>query len=398
MTHPQIGGCVAPGFEAVAEAFSGNFTRRGEHGAAFAALLDGEPVVDLWGGRADERGSPWREDTLQLIFSGTKGLVATCLLLLVERGQLDLDAPVAACWPEFATSGKAHVTVAELVSHRARLPAVRSPLTLADLIEPQRVAELLAAQPQERSPRARTVYHALTYGWLCGELIRRVDGRSVGRFFAEEVAAALELDAWIGLPPELEGRVSTLRLGAEWGVSPLYDPDEDDDLLAAVWANPPLFPPHGEPLPWNSPSFHAAEIAGGNAIGTARAIARLYGCLACGGELDGVRLLSPQTIARGRRELSRFRDPFTGEPHAYGTGFQLQSEQLSFGAPPDAYGHTGAGGSVHGAWPRERVGFSYAMNELRDDPGGDPRAQALLNALHASLPATPRPPRAQVSA
>jgi CubicO group peptidase (beta-lactamase class C family) len=391
-----VGGFAAPGFEAVAHEFERNFEDRGELGAAFAACVDGEPVIDLWGGRAEPGadGRPWREDTLQLIFSGTKGLVATCLLMLVDRGLLDLDAPACTYWPEFAAQGKERITVAELASHRARLPGVAAPLDEADLADDRRMAGLLAGQAPEADPRAAATYHPLTYGWLCGELIRRVDGRSVGRFFAEEVAAPLELEVWIGLPAELEPRVTTLVTAEGWGAGPLNDPRAlaQDELLRRIWANPP-FLAAGE-LAWNTRAYHAAEIPGGGAIATARSLARLYGCLARGGELDGVRLLREETLVRGRRELSRFRDPFSDEPYACGVGYELQTEQAVFGPVPDAFGHTGAGGSVHGAWPRERVGFSYAMNEMRDDPVPDPRSQALLRALHDALRRAPLTHRA----
>jgi CubicO group peptidase (beta-lactamase class C family) len=378
-----VGGFAAPGFEAVAREFERNLDERGELGAAFAAYVDGEPVVDLWGGSAEPGpgGRPWREDTLQLIFSGTKGLVATCVLLLVERGKLDLDAPVATYWPEFAAYGKERVTVAEAASHRARLPGVAAPLGESDLTDDRRLAELLAAQAPETDPRAAATYHPLTYGWLCGELVRRVDGRSVGRFFAEEVAGPLGLEVWIGLPEEQEPRVSTLVTAPGWGSHPMHDAQAvaRDGLLKRIWANPPILAA-GE-LAWNSRAYHAAEIPGAGAIGSARSLARLYGCLARGGELDGVRLLSAETLALGRRELSRFRDPFSDEPYACGIGYELQTENAVLGPPPAAFGHTGAGGSVHAAWPDERVGVSYAMNELRDDPAGDLRSQTLLRAL-----------------
>jgi CubicO group peptidase (beta-lactamase class C family) len=375
-----VHGDVAPGYEPVSEQFEKNFTARGEVGAAFAAMRDGQMVADLWGGVADQTtGRPWERDTLQLIFSGTKGLVALCLLMLVDRGQLDPEAPVCRYWPEFAEHGKGNVRVAELASHRARLPAVRTPLSESDLTDNERMAALLAAQPQEADPRAAFIYHALTYGWLCGELVRRIDGRAVGRFFAEEVAEPLGLELWIGLPQDLEGRVSKLHYGEGWGVTRNpYDPD--DALLVSVWENPPLFPP-GK-LPWNTRAFHAAEIPGAGAIGTARAVARLYGCLARGGELDGVRLLREETLRRGRACLSKGRDPATGDPLAFGFGFQLQTDDHVYGPPADAFGHTGAGGSVHAAWPSQRMGVSYCMNEMRDAVVPDPRAQALVRAVY----------------
>jgi CubicO group peptidase (beta-lactamase class C family) len=245
------------------------------------------------------------------------------------------------------------------------------------------MAALLAAQPQEADPRAAFAYHALTYGWLCGELVRRVDGRSVGRFFADEVAAPLRLEAWIGLPAAVEARVAQLELAPNWGESAAMDPAQADDaMLQAIWGNPPLFE---DELPWNTRAFRAAELPGANGIGAARSIARLYGCLARGGELDGVRLLSEATLALGRQEASRGYEPFVEKDMAFGVGFALQTPAAELGPPPDAFGHGGAGGSMHGAWPRERAGFSYVMNRLRDDEDTDPRADALLAALHAAV-------------
>ncbi|WP_131769815.1 serine hydrolase domain-containing protein [Candidatus Protofrankia californiensis] len=381
-----VAGFVAPGFEPIAEEFDRNFALRGEAGAAFSAYVDGELIVDLWGGVADaEAGRRWRKDTLQLVFSGTKGLVATCLLVLLDRGELCLDAPVCEYWPEFAANGKETISVAELASHRARLPGIRSPLAAADLVDDRRLAALLAEQPPETDQRAARMYHPLTYGWLCGELVRQVSGRSVGRFFAKEIAAPLQLEVWIGLPNAMEPRVSMLSYGPGWGANPAYGPGSagGDQLQAMVWANPPIFPPD-EPL-WNRRALHAAEIPGVNGIGTARSMARLYGCLARGGELEGARLASSEAIDLARTELARFREPFVGEPIAYGVGFQLQTEARVFGPPAEAFGHTGAGGSVHAAWPEERVGLSYVMNQMRDDPAGDPRSQALLDVLYEAV-------------
>lgn len=378
----MIEGYVAPGFERVAEEFERNFTDRGEAGAAFAAVRDGEPVVDLWGGLADRATRrPWRQDTLQLIFSGTKGLVAVCLLILVDQGRLGLDAPVADYWPEFAAEGKGRIRVRDVVSHQARLPGVQAPLAEADLTEPGKIADLLAAQVPEPDPRAGLVYHALTYGWLAGELIRRVDGRSVGRFFADEVATPLGLDLWMGLPTAHEARVSTLEYAPDWGQSPAADPRRlaDDELFHRIWRNPPIFPT--DHIPWNSPNLHQAEIPGAGAIGTARSIARLYGCLAMGGEIDGITLLTPAALEQGRLPLADGINPFDGHPMAYGVGFQLQTSIRALGPASDAFGHDGAGGSVHAAWPRNGIGFSYCMNQLRDAETIDSRRRALLIAL-----------------
>jgi CubicO group peptidase (beta-lactamase class C family) len=385
----EFGGFVEPGFEAVASAFAENFSKRGDLGASFAATLDGQPVVDLWGGVADEAsGKAWQQDTMQLIFSGTKGLTALCVAMLVDRGQLKLDDPVCAHWPEFAAHGKEAVSVAEIVSHRGRLPGVRTPLTEEDVLDWQRMAALLAAQAQESDPRTDLIYHPFTYGWLCGELVRRVDGRSVGRFFAEEVAEPLGLELWIGLPAEMEGRVACLQHGPDWGQSPAgrINSFPGDQLWASIWENPPLLTPSDQML-WNTPALHATEMPGANGIGTVRSIAKLYGALACGGKLDGVEIISAQTLALARTQLAQGRDPYTDELAAFGLGFALQTEESPFGPAAVAFGHGGAGGSAHGAWPQERVGFSYAMNQMRDNPDGDERVRALLRALWACLPA-----------
>jgi CubicO group peptidase (beta-lactamase class C family) len=381
-----VDGHVADGFEAVREAFVDNLRHRGELGAAFAVTCDGEHVVDLWGGVADgATGRHWRQDTLQVIFSGTKGLVALCLLILVDRGELDMEAPVMRYWPEFGAHGKGRIRVLDVVSHQAALPGIRVPLEHDEILDDRRMAALLAAQPTETDPRAASVYHPLTYGWLCGELVRRVDGRSVGRFFAEEVAEPLRLEIWIGLPSDLEPRVSQLAYAPDWGRRDGFDPDEiaRDEFLSRVLDNPPLFPPGR--IPWNAAEWHGAEIPGAGGIATARSLARLYGCLAVGGELDGVRLLSDGTLERGRRALSSRWDPLARAPQAFGFGFELQTSLSPLGRAPDAFGHRGAGGSVHCAWPSLRAGVSYAMNRMRDDADVDPRAKALLDSAHAVL-------------
>lgn len=395
-----VHGRVAPGFERVAEQFERNFERRGEVGAAFAATVDGRPVVDLWGGAADSRsGRAWDERTVVGVYSGSKGLVATCLLLLLDRGRLDLDAPVAAYWPQFAAHGKETIRVRHVVSHQAALPGLETAISNDEAGDHERIATLLAAQRPLAPPGTRFWYHALTFGWLCGELIRRVDGRTVGRFFAEEVARPLGLDAWIGLPPSEEPRVAWLERAEGFGAQKRSDAADggSDPVAWSIWANPPRF--GGGTLSANAPAWHAAEIPATNAIGSARALARLYGCLACGGAIDDRRLLDAATIELGRRCLQRGEEPYLQAPMAFGVGFQLQTEQLLLGPPHDAFGHCGTGGSAHGAWPSLRTGFSYAMNQLREVGDGDPRSTSLLEALHEAVsaaraaPAPVRPSR-----
>jgi CubicO group peptidase (beta-lactamase class C family) len=372
----DLGGRVDPGFEEVAEAFARTLTDAGG-GAAFAAVVDGQLVVDLWGGVADEEsGRPWAEDTLALLFSGTKGVLATCLLLLVERGLIELDAPVARYWPEFGAAGKDGVLVRHALAHTAGVPGLKRSSALDDLLDARALAAAVAAEPPWWPPGERLAYHAFTFGCLGGEPIRRVDGRTAGRFLAEEVAAPLGLSVWIGLPESLEPRVARLERGAGYGIT--YLGDDSEPLLAAVY---------GEGLGrfrWNDPAYHRAEIPGANAIADARSVARLYGCLARGGELDGVRLLSPETVELAGRELSRDRCAVTRRPYAYGAGFELQTELGRFGPVADAFGHTGSGGSTHGAWPSRRTGFSYVVSELRTEADDD-RGPSVLRALAKAL-------------
>ena len=380
-----IEGFVAPGFERVADAFAQNFAKDEELGAAFAAVQDGALVVDIWGGVADrETEKAWARDTRQLIFSGSKGLLALMMLMLIDRGLVDLDAPVSRYWPEF---GKDDILIRHIVSHTARLPGFSSPIDIADLADDRRMAALLAAQAPSDDPRAALCYHALTFGWLCGEVIRRVSGKSAGRFLDDEIAAPLSLDLWIGLPEMFEASVSTLYLGSNWGIAPFFEPAlwARDPLVESLWGNPPLWgdPVHWTPqtFAWNSRRFHGNEIAGANAIGGARAIATLYGVLA----QDGAPLLSSPTLALGRKTVSDGLDEVHGNRLRTGVGFQLQTELRLLGPPDDAFGHTGAGGSCHGAWPEQRIGFSYAMNLMQDPTSGDQRALRLLTALHKAV-------------
>lgn len=355
----EIGGRVARGFEPVAETFVEVVAD-----GAFAAVADGELVVDLWAG---ER---WQVDTPALVFSGTKGLVAVCVLVLVERGLLDLDAPVVQYWPEFAARGKGGVLVRHVVAHTAGVPGLRDGFRAADLLDGARMRAAVAAEAPFWAPGATLAYHALTFGWICDELVRRTDGRSVGRFFADEVAEPLGLELWIGLPEAEERRVVELVRAEGYGPTVAGD---GSALLSALYGD--LF---GGEFPWNEPAFHRAEIPGVNAIGTARSLATLYG------SLD--RVLAAETLALGGRELARGICAVTGRPYAFGVGFELQTELTAFGPPKRAFGHTGSGGSRHGAWPEEGVGFSFVPGELRAE-ADDGRGRALLRALHQAVAA-----------
>ncbi|HET7121123.1 MAG TPA: serine hydrolase domain-containing protein [Solirubrobacterales bacterium] len=377
-----VQGWFVPGFEPAVEAFERNFLERGEVGAAFAVHAQGQPVLDLWGGLADRAAAvPWSAATLVGIFSGSKGLVATCLAILLDRGQLDLEAPLCEYWPEFAAHGKDGILVRHVVSHQAGMPGLLTPTSVEEATDDVRMAELLAAQQPIAPPGAGIEYHALTFGWLCGELVRRVDGRSIGRFFAEEVAAPLGLDAWIGLPASEEPRVAVLErssgFSAEQADAPL-DPAAEERAWS-IWSNPPRFTPEG--LAANLPAWHAAEIPATNGIATARSLSRLYGCLAAGGGIDGVRILSSDALGVARTPLAYGADRDTGFKISFGVGYELQTDEPRLGPVKDAFGHPGAGGSVHGAWPSREIGFSYTPNLLDSLNDVDPRAEALLTAL-----------------
>ena len=265
-----IDGDVAPGFERVRDVFGENFESNGDVGAAICVYRHGRKVVDLWGGLADAgTGLRWRRDTLQLVYSATKAATATCAHLLAQRGELDLDKPAAWYWPEFAAQGKADIPVRWLLSHRAGLPVIDNPMPLADLLAWDPMAAALAAQRPVWEPGTAHGYHGRTFGWLVGEVIRRVSGRSVGTFFAEEIAAPAGLDFYIGLPTAERGRVSRMVIdeppGAEVADIPLEQiPEQFRPLVAAVTDPESLmnraFGLSVPDIDFNSPEAQAAEI------------------------------------------------------------------------------------------------------------------------------------------
>lgn len=370
---------VAPGFEPVREAFDRELEGDRGAAAAFAAVVDGEPVVDLWGGLAGcDPPTPSMRDTAQLIFSGTKGLVATCILLLLERVKISLDRPVADFWPEFGQSGKSDVLVRHLISHQAGLPVVEPTPTPKEALDPVLMSERLARQPALWPPGTGITYHALTFGWLCDGLIRHVDGRSTGAFFRQEVAEPLGLDAWIGLPASARHRVATMERAADYEVNFGDASAEERQLLNRAYAGGGIV--EGR-FVVNDREFLACEMPAANGVATARSMARLYGCLARGGEIDGVRVFEPEAIRLAYVPIAAGLDRLTRKPAAFSTGFEIQSERQWYGPAVQAFGHSGAGGSVHGAWPHLRTGFSYAMTLMRRDDR-DGRAQRILDALH----------------
>ncbi len=381
----RVHGEVAAGFEPVRRAFERNFVERGEVGAAVSVVLGGRCVVDLWGGVADpESGRPWQEDTLALLFSSTKGITATCVHRLVEQGKLDLDATVASLWPEFAAHGKEGVTLADVLTHQAGVPAIEAPVSVEEVFAWDPVCAAVAAQRPAREPGTKHGYHVRTFGWILGEVVRRETGVSLGTWLAREIAAPLGLDLFVGLPAELEPRVATL-------IPPPAPSDPKEKALRDRFLGPDtllgsaLLGPSGNfgygPL-WNTPELHAAELPSSNGIGSARSLARFYGAVVS--EVEGTRVLSPETVARASEARTDGPDALLHLPTRFGLGYMLPPT-LSPACPRGAFGHPGAGGSLGFADPELGLGFGYAMNRMDLGLTGDPRASDLVEATYACL-------------
>ncbi|WP_055525262.1 serine hydrolase domain-containing protein [Streptomyces graminilatus] len=386
-----ISGEVAAGFEPVREAFAANFARHGDIGAAVCVYRHGQPVVDLWGGTADpDTGRPWARDTLQLVYSATKGATATAAHLLVQRGVLDLDAPVAKYWPEFAANGKAEIPVRWLLSHRAGLVALDQPVSLAGALAWQPMVAALAAQSPQWTPGTAHGYHGRTWGWLVGEVIRRVSGRSPGRFFADEIADLLGLDFFIGLPTSERNRVSRMAYRQPvidfTTAQPEAIPEQLRDLVAA-WRDPNSLSNRAfsvtDPaeIDFNSTEVQAAELPSSNGIGTARGLARMYAALIS--EVDGIRLLTPETLASATKEQASGTDQVMMVPSRFSSGFMLPTETNPM-IGPKSFGHTGRGGSLAFADPEHGIAFGYVMNHIIGGPD-DVRATLLAEAVRVAL-------------
>ena len=378
----EVRGSVAPGFEAVRDAFA-DVLARGGGGAAFAAYSGGRALADLWGGVADTRdGRPWRADTVTVLFSGTKGLTATVLAALVDDGTIDPDEPVAAYWPEFAAAGKEDVRVWHLASHTAGLlytdPPVPGEHARMDNAEH---ARRLAAQPTLWEPGTRMSYHAITYGYLVGELIRRATGATVGTLLRERVTGPLGLDAWLGTPPEVDPRVAHVLRVPGYHTDTYLTDESKRPILDRVYAG--VLTGAGDPF--NTVEMRRGELAAAGGVASARAMARLYDVLAHGGTAaDGTRVLGTATLDRVTRTHAEGVDCVNDRPLHYGLGFELADPIGTYGPATRAFGHSGAGGSRHGAWPEAGVGFSFCMNEMWSEDADD-RAANLLTALHAGL-------------
>jgi len=382
----EIHGHCDPHFTAVKEAFAENFRYRGDVGASFAATVDGKFVIDIWAGYADaNRIRPWKHDTLACLYSTTKTMTALCALILVDRGQLDLDAPVARYWPEFAQAGKQDLPVRYLLSHQSGLAGFDEEIPVEALFDWERVIDLLAAQKPWWSPGTQSGYHAITQGYLVGEVIRRITNKTVGRFFLEEIAIPLQADCHIGLAQSDDYRV------AEMIPPPTLQPGNPQFVGSASLSETErkaMYPLIGITNPIvvsRIRAWRAAEIPSGNGYGNAHSIARVASILACD-EVDGMQLLTLPTIEKAFQEQCYGIDYILNLPMRWALGFVLVSKEMPFGPNPHTLFGGGGGGSAVIIDRDARLSLAYVMNNcLGSAVEGDDRALALVRAMYAAL-------------
>lgn len=390
----DIRGACDARFEDVRDALGRNFREHGEVGAAVAVAIDGRVVVDLCAGWADLAATrPWQPDTLVNVFSVGKAMATVALLRLVERQALDLDAPVARYWPAFAAHDKDAITVRMVLSHRAGLPGIRTPLPPGLMYDWAGMTAALADEVPWWAPGAQHGYHVNTFGFLVGELVRRASGMSLGTFFRREVADPLAADFHFGLGPEHDARIADHLLPDDDShlVDHLLATEAADtceaesrarrDLLRCVYTNPSGLSGFGTV---NTRAWRRAEIPSANGHASARGIARVYAALASGGQVAGTRLLAPDTIMQATTEAVAGPDLVLGRPSRFGLGFQLSRAESPFGTSPRAFGHFGAGGAVGFADPDARLAFAYTTN-LPGPRWRNPRNRGLIDAVYAAL-------------
>ncbi len=376
----EIAGTCDARFAAVREALGENVAHRGELGAAVAVIVEGRTVVDLWCGWADAaRSRPWLEDTVVNVFSVGKALAALCVLMLVSRRSLDLDEPVSRCWPQFAAAGKEAITVRELLSHRAGLPAIERDLPEGALYDWELMTQALAEQMPWWTPGEGHGYHVHTFGYLAGELVRRVSGEPIGSFLRRELAGALGAEVSYGLAPRDRARraeyVFDLALSSR--AERTRRTPVDTRLRERAYLNPPGATGVGAV---NTAAWQEGELPSANLHADARGIARVYAALLS----DGRAIVDGAVLRQAISEAAAGDDLVLGRPSRFGLGFQLSQPERPLGPNPDSFGHFGAGGSVGFADPQARLAFAYVMN--RGGPGWqDPRNRALIDALYEAL-------------
>jgi CubicO group peptidase (beta-lactamase class C family) len=379
-TIPEIGGFCDPRFDGLLSAFARNFREHGELGAALAVTIEGRPVVDLWAGWADKAKTRlWSRDTLVNVFSVGKPMAALCLLMLAERGQLDLEAPVVEHWHEFAAHEKDETTVRMLLGHRAGLPAIRRSLPTRAMYDWGLMTSALAAEEPWWEPGSAHGYHVNTFGFLVGELVRRVSGQRIGAFFRSAVADQLGADFHFGVHGEDHARVAEFLFPAM--PSSLIG-EQTPNMVRNAYVNPPGL---SGPGVVNTRAWRSAEMPSTNGHASARAVARIYSALAAGGAVDGIRLLAGETVELAAREVSCGHDAVLDRPSRFGLGFQLTQPERPLGPSPRSFGHFGAGGSLGFADPDQALAFAYTPNQGAGPRWQNPRNRGLIDALYAAV-------------
>lgn len=385
----SVHGDVEDGYGSVRDEFVRNFRDRHDVGAGCTAYLDGRPVVDLWAGVADRRtDKPFDHDTATVVFSCTKGVMAICAYLLVQDGRLDLDSPIARYWPEFAQAGKEAITVRHALAHRAGLSYLDRDLTRAEVIAWDPVIEAIEQQAPHHSPADGHAYHALTVGWIVGEVIRRITGLTPGTYFRQTLGEPLKLNTWIGLPASEREKVAFMEAplpddGSEFAKEFARLGPRPDIERTATMGSAFGFPSENGYVSFNDPAIQAAELPGAGGISSAESLARLYA--ACVTGVDRPPLLTPVSISDGIRVRSSGRQ-LTGQPDdgaRWGTGFQLSSAPAQPLLGPRSFGHTGAGGQLAFADVDRRASFAYVTNQMGGY--GDARASSLVEALRSAI-------------
>ena len=379
MPATDVHGQVQDRFAAVRDVFAGNLDSGADIGAAFCATLEGETVVDVWGGHASEdKSRSWNGDTIVNVYSTTKTMTALTALLVADRGDLDFDAPVARYWPEFAANGKADVKVSHLMSHSAGLSGWKEPITNADLYDWEKVTALLAAQAPYWAPGTACGYHALTQGYLVGEVVRRITGKSLGTVFREEIAQPLGADFHIGLPASEDARCADLIPPPPGGA---IGDGVQSELSANMSSNPGI-----DVSATRTRAWRAAEIPAAGGHGNARSIAQIHAVLANGGVAKGKRLISEAGVRKALEPQIEGKDLILGVPVRYGMGFGLPSQHVPLPHPNTIY-WGGYGGSLIVIDMDARTTFGYAMNKMAATTSGDMRAMGLMMAMWQGLAA-----------
>tara|TARA_B100001250_G_scaffold409778_1_gene434817 strand:- start:4638 stop:5834 length:1197 start_codon:yes stop_codon:yes gene_type:complete len=377
----MIDGYCDEKFSEVKEILEKNIRSGFELGASISMEIEGETVLNLWGGYTNlEKTNTWKEDTLVNVFSTTKGMAAICLLQLVENGSLDLDLPVSKYWPEFAQNGKENIPVRFLLCHKSGLCGVRKPLERGAFTDWDLICSELASQEPLWEPGTAHGYHALTYGHLVGEVLKRIDGRTIGKYFREEIAEPLGLDFWIGLPESEFHRVTNINPSKPNPFLPLLtklprfllpgpmkfllDFSDTSKPIGAAFNNPPVANSEDQ-FEANTSKWRKAEIPAANGHGTAKSLSSLYGVLANGGTRNGIHILKTETIELARQTQSEGKDLVLMGIHSrFGLGFMLGTKQISMGPGKGSFGHGGAGGSLGFADPDNRISLGFTMNQM----------------------------------